>query len=60
MKSRRLTLKSESLTALTTDDLRNVVGAAPAIITDRMTECLTPIIDPPDNTHVCSDTCFGD
>ncbi|HEV2891192.1 MAG TPA: hypothetical protein VGX28_12525 [Frankiaceae bacterium] len=55
--TRRLSLKSESLTELTTQDLRGVVGGA-RILTDKMTECLTPIIDPPSNTHVCSDECF--
>ena len=54
---RRLTLKRDALVELTTHDLRAVVGGY-AILTDRLTECLTPIIDPPDNTHVCSDTCY--
>lgn len=54
---RRLSLTREALTELTTHDLRTVVGGI-AIITERRTECLTPIIDPPDNTHVCSDSCF--
>ena len=44
-------------TSLTTDDLRSVVGGY-AIITGKMTECLTPIIDPSDNTYVCTDSCF--
>lgn len=56
--TRHLSLKRESLVELTTNDLRAVVGGY-AIITDGGLECLTAIIDPPDNTHVCSDSCFG-
>lgn len=56
-KPRRLALKREALIELTTHDLRAVVGGN-AIITEGGIDCLTPIIDPPDNTHVCSDSCF--
>ena len=56
---RRLSLKRESLSPLTSEDLKAVVGGA-QIITGKMTECLTPIIDPPSNTNVCTDTCFRD
>ena len=55
--SRTLSLKREPLSSLTHDDLRSVVGGY-AIITERMTACLTPIIDPSDNTYVCTDSCF--
>ena len=54
---RTLSLKRESLVELASDDLRSVVGGY-AIITGKLTECLTPIIDPPDNTYVCTDSCF--
>jgi hypothetical protein len=57
--SHRLTLRRESLTELSTDDLSAVAGGAQAI-TGKNTECLTPIIDPPSNTYVCTDTCFRD
>ena len=50
---RTLTLKREALAELTTHDLRAVVGGVRPI-----TEVLTPIIDPPSNTNVCTDTCF--
>lgn len=53
--TRRLALKRESLTELTAGDLRAVVGGA--ILTGKMTECLTPIIDPPSNTWACTDGC---
>lgn len=54
---RALSLKRDTLAELTTNDLRSVVGGY-AIITDKLTACLTDIVDPPDNTHVCSDSCF--
>lgn len=54
--SRRLTLKREALSDLTSTDLQAVVGGY-RIITDKMTECLTPIIDPSSNTWPCSDGC---
>ena len=55
--TRTLRLKREALVELTTHDLRAVVGGD-AAITGRATECLTPIIDPPSNTYMCTDTCF--
>ncbi len=54
---RTLSLKRETLIELAAHDLRAVVGGVNAITT-RQTECLTPIIDPPSNTYVCTDSCF--
>lgn len=54
--ARRLSLKREALTDLSSTDLQAVVAGH--AITGKGTECLTPIIDPSSNTWPCSDGCF--
>jgi len=49
---KNLSLKRETLIELDSAELSAVVGAAQGI-----TPLITQIIDPPSNTHVCSDEC---
>ena len=54
MKNTRLSLKRETLAELNAADLRSVVGAA---ANQTIVDLITQIIDPPSNTHACSDSC---